>query len=120
MPPLPDEPSRIPSTAAVYHRLASPSQRDDIAALQENTGEIWGTYNRDMMGGQAPIPSVDAYVGPLPRGARGIEFVTDIPPDPHTPPHRVRWTGPRNGVIIEGSYAKIRVEVTRNTQRGDE
>lgn len=69
-------------TAAVYHRLASPSQPDDAAALQEATGEIWGSYNRDMMGGRAPFPLVDAYVGRLPAGARGIEFTTDVPPNP--------------------------------------
>jgi hypothetical protein len=120
MPPPPDEPSRIPGAAAVYHRLASPSQPDDVAALQEATGEIWGSYNRDMMGGRAPFPSVDAYVGPLPPGARGIEFTTDLPPNPHLPPYRARWTGPREGVIIEGDYAKIRVTVTKNSQRGGE
>ena len=117
MPSLPDEPSRIPGVGAVYHRLASPSQPDDIARLQERTGEVWGSYNRDLMGGRAPFPSVDAYVGALPAGARGIEFVTDVPPDPRSPPGRARWTGPRDGVIIEGDYAKIRVRVTRNTQR---
>jgi hypothetical protein len=119
MPPPPDEPSRIPGAAAVYHRVASPSQPVDIAAQQETTGEIWGRCNRDMMGGRAPFPSVDAYVGPLPPRVLGIEFVTDVPPDPHTPPWLARWTGPRNGVIIEGDYAKIRVRVTKNTQTAD-
>ena len=119
MPSPREEPSRTLAAAAVYHRLASPSQPADIAALQGASGEIWGSYNRDMMGGRASFPSVDAYVGPLPQGARGVEFVTDVSPDPHTPPWLARWTGPRDGVIIEGDYAKIRVEVTRNTQRAD-
>jgi hypothetical protein len=87
-----------------------------MARLQEASGEIWGTYDRDMMGGRSPFPSVDAYPGPLPAGQRGIEFVTSVPPDRDTPPYLVRWTGPRDGVTIEGDYAKIRVVVTRNTQ----
>jgi hypothetical protein len=119
MPSLPEEPSRTLAAAAVYHRVASPSQPDDIAAVQETTGEIWGSYNRDMMGGRSPVPSVDAYIGPMPLGVRGVEFITDVSPDPHTPPWLARWTGPRDGVIIEGDYAKIRVRVIRNTQRAE-
>src|SRR3954447_18375112 len=82
MPAVPDEPLRIVDRAAVYYRMESPSQRPSIAAVQEATGEIWGSYNRDMMGGRAPFPLVDAYVGRLPAGARGIEFTTDVPPNP--------------------------------------
>jgi len=103
----------------VYHRLESPSQSAEVAETQESSGEIWGTYNRDMMGCRSPFPSVDAYVGPLPKGARGIEFTSEIPPDPGTPPHLARWTKRRDGVIIEGDFARLRVRVTRNTQRGD-
>jgi hypothetical protein len=72
-----------------------------------------------MMGERSRFPSVDAYAGPLPSGARGIEFVTDVPPDRRTPPWLARWTGPRDGVIIDGDFAKIRVTVTQNTQRGN-
>jgi|SRR4051812_7121544 hypothetical protein len=104
--------------ARVYHRVQSPSQPPSVAALQEQTGEIWGSFNRDMMGGRSPFPSVDAYTGRLPEGKKGIEFTTDVPPDPNTPPRLARWTGPRDGVIIEGDYAKIRVTITRNTQDG--
>jgi hypothetical protein len=104
----------------VYHRKESPSQAAPLAALQERTGEIWGSYNRDVMGGRSPFPSVDAYVGPLPPGVRGIEFTTDVPPDRNTPPWLARWTGPRDGVIVEGGdYVRIKATVTRNTQRAD-
>ena len=102
----------------VYHRKQSPSQPSSLGALQQRTGEIWGSYNRDMMGGRSPFPSVDAYVGPLPDGERGIEFTTDVPPDRDTPPWFARWTGPRDGVIVEGDYAKIKAKVIRNTQDG--
>lgn len=85
--------------------------------MQEKSGEIWGTYNRDLAGGRTIFPSVDAYVGPLGMDERGIEFVTDVPPDPHTRPRFSRWTGPRPGVRIEGDYAKIKATVIRNAQR---
>jgi hypothetical protein len=103
--------------AAVYHRRQSPTQSAEMAALQESSGEIWGTYDR-VMGGRSPFLSVDAYVGPLPDGTKGIEFTTVVPADKNTPPRVARWTGPRDGVIVEGDYAKIKVTVTRNTQDG--
>lgn len=102
----------------VYHRVQSASQTPSVAAQQQRTGEIWGSYNRDLMGGRSPFPSVDAYVGPLREGEKGIEFTTDVPRDNNTPPSVARWTGPRDGVIIEGDYAKIRVVITKNTQDG--
>jgi hypothetical protein len=102
----------------VYHRKQSASQRPSVAAQQQRTGEIWGSYNRGVTGGQSPFRSVDAHVGPLPDGEKGIEFTAEVPPDGNTAPHRARWTGPRVGVIVEGDYAKIKVKVTRNTQDG--
>jgi hypothetical protein len=105
------------AAARVYHRRESPSQSASVAALQERTGEIWGSYDRDLVGGRSPFPSVDAYTGPLPLGVRGVEFTADVPPDRNTPLWLARWTGARDGVIVEGDYAKIKVTVTRNTQR---
>jgi hypothetical protein len=102
----------------VYHRKQSRTQTPEVARMQVLSGEIWGSYNRDLVGGRSMFPSVDAFVGPLPDDEPGIEFVTDVPPDPNTRPRFARWTGPRAGVWIEGDYAKIKAVVTRNTQRG--
>jgi hypothetical protein len=102
----------------VYHRVQSASQTPSLAAQQQRTGEIWGSYNRDMMGGRSPFPSVDAFPGPLPEGEKGIEFTTEVPRDSGTPSRVARWTGPRVGVIVEGDYARIRVAITKNTQDG--
>lgn len=107
-----------PLPPQVYHRKQSPTQTPETARLQEESGEIWGTYNRDLGGGRTVFPSVDAFVGPLAAGEAGIEFITDVPPDPHTRPKFARWTGPREGVRIEGDWAKIRVVVIRNAQQG--
>jgi hypothetical protein len=104
------------SQMPVYHRRESPTQTSADAARQVQSQEIWGTHNRDMMGGRSPMPSVDAFVGPLPAGTRGIEFETDVAPDPSTPPWHARWTGPREGVRIQADYARIAVRITRVTR----
>jgi len=55
-------------------------------------------------------------LGPLPLGARGMEFYTDTPHDAGCPPRVACWRGPRPGVRVEGSFANIRDVITRNTQ----
>jgi hypothetical protein len=94
-----------------FHRLESPTQTSVTASKQERSGEIWGRPNRG-----SAVPSVDAYQGPLSPGARGVEFTTDVPPNPWSPPGRARWYGDRPGVRNEGGYAKICGRVTKNTQ----
>ena len=74
--------------------------------MQEASGEIWGTYDT-VFGAPAVRPSVDAYVGPLPDEAAGIEFETDIEADVGLPPGRARWSGPRTGVEIREDWALI-------------
>jgi hypothetical protein len=95
----------------LYYRLESPTQTPEIARQQELSGEIWGRPPQ-----QSTIPAVQAYVGPLPSGARGVEFHTDTPQDPMCPPRVAYWRGPRKGVRVEDSFAKITVVVTKNTQ----
>ncbi len=87
-----------------------------VARSQEESGEIWGYPVR---GGIRP--RVRAWSGALPPGKRGIEFTTDVLPDPGGAPGRPEWSGPRPGVRIEADaagdpVAKIAVEVTKNTQ----
>jgi len=95
-----------------YHRVESSTQTVADAARQESTGEIWGRPPR--WGFQ---PKVKAFRGPLPRGTRGVEFETEIAPDRGCPPGLALWSGPRAGVVVEDDYARIKVRVTKNTQR---
>src|SRR5438105_15684426 len=95
----------------VYHRLESRTQTPEDARLQEQSQELWGRPARG-----SDILKVKAWTGPLPSGVRGIEFTTDVPPQRGCPPTRGCWIGPRPGVRVEGGYAKIRIQVTRNTQ----
>jgi hypothetical protein len=95
-----------------YHRLESPTQRPEIAALQVSTGEIHGRAPR-----WSDIPAVKAYRGRLPPGTRGVEFMTTITPysDPH--PRLVRWLIHTPGVLtVEDGVVAIPVIVTANTQ----
>ena len=97
-----------------FYRAESPTQTVDTAKLQVASGEIWGRAPR---GGA--FPAVQAYVGPLPDGERGIEFYTETKPDGwpgSAMAGHVYWRGPREGVRVEDDFAKIRVNITKNTQ----
>ncbi len=54
-------------------------------APQEANREIWGRTAKWSFG-----PSVKAYPGNLPD-RRGIEFTTDIEPNPNSAPNEARW-----------------------------
>jgi len=95
-----------------YHRIESPTQTSDDARRQQETGEIHGRPARG-----SDIPKVKAYIGKLGE-RRGIEFTTDVPPDPGCPPGQACWSGPREGVKVTDEHAKIKAVVTRNMQVG--
>ena len=70
----------VPAPAAFgpFCRVESPTQTANIAAEQEASGgELWGSIPR-----LGAVPQVKAYRGLLRDGERGIEFWTDVPPDP--------------------------------------
>ena len=96
---------------AVYHRRESRTQTRGDARKQESSGEIWGKT-----GFGRSYPSVKAVPGPLPPSQRGIEFETDIPPNRDPAPDWVEWSGPREGVVVEGEFAKIKVTIRKNSQ----
>lgn len=89
-----------------FYRTGS-TQDNATTQAQLESGEIWGKANRG-----TDEPSVDAWVGPLPAGTHGVEFYTDVPPSPGSPPDRARWRGPRPGVRIDGQWAKITATIT--------
>ncbi|MBS1955277.1 MAG: hypothetical protein JST89_13915 [Cyanobacteria bacterium SZAS-4] len=95
-----------------YHRLESPTQSPAVARTQETTREIWGKVNRGGM-----EPTVDAYRGPLPKTARGVEFMTDAVPRPGTGPVFRQWVQGTRGVRGDDTWSKIRVFFFRNGQK---
>lgn len=107
-----DTPMDNESCPAIYHRLESPSQTPEIAALQQASGQIWGAgaFN-------SGIPAVKAYVGPLPEGARGIEFTTVVRPKNNTAPGLALWYAGSPGVSVnKEGYAVIPAIIIKNTQ----
>lgn len=104
------------SDPVVYHKVETTTQTPETAAMQQRSGEIWGKEPR--LGGLGP--SVNAYVGPLPAGARGIEFTTSIPPGSALPfpGGLARWYGDRQpGVSInDQGFAVLPVTILKNTQ----
>lgn len=92
---------------ATYHRLASPSQTLADIEKQVQSLEIWGRPSRNLY--QSNIPKVKAFIGKLPKGSKGIEFKTNVPPDPQTPPNWAIWSGDRPGVKTEDGYAKLKI-----------
>ncbi|MDJ0897736.1 MAG: hypothetical protein QNJ55_02915 [Xenococcus sp. MO_188.B8] len=96
-----------------YYRVQTPTQTEQDIEMQINSLEIWGKAAQNVF--QSDIPKVKAYVGKIPEGKKGIEFTTNIPPDPNTPPHLAYWSGNREGVKTEGGYAKLKVlTITRH------
>src|SRR5205814_1762836 len=81
----------MPLRYGPYHRLESDTQSPETAASQVSSGEVWGKKPR--FGFERP--KVKAYAGPLPEGVRGIEFYTDVAPDPRCAPCCPLWSGPR-------------------------
>lgn len=62
---------------------------------------------------------VKAFDGPLPIRIRGIEWKTKTVPDPGPPGGGfmggIGWS-PKPGVRLDGEFAKMKVEITKNTQ----
>ncbi|ONF83288.1 SpvB/TcaC N-terminal domain-containing protein [Leptospira santarosai] len=115
-----DAPTKKPSTdqrkdpkLPIYHRLESPTQTPKTAKMQEQSGEIWG---KEASGSN--IKSVQAYTGPLPKGKRGVEFITDAKETSGSAPGQAKWLEGTPGVrpASNPDYVKINVRVTKNTQ----
>jgi hypothetical protein len=99
-----------------YHRLESPTQTSTDAQRQQATGEIWGKA-----ASFSNLPAVKAYQGPLPAGARGIEFTTSTAPTPGTStPTVAYWHIGTPGVrtLTSGGiqFAVISATITKVTQ----
>jgi RHS repeat-associated protein len=100
-----------------FHRLESPTQTPAVAALIEQSGELWGTSMRQVGGGRSMIPVAQAYTGPLPQGARGIEFYTTVAPASGSRPGAANWYRGTDGVDdIDDDWVSIPVQVIKNTQ----
>lgn len=79
----------------------------------ELSGLIGGRAARNVYAGDRA--AVKAFEGPLPESASGIEFWTDVRPDPGGPPGRASWSAGRNGVreLESGHLVVIPAKITK-------
>lgn len=95
-----------------FHRIFRPNEDPGATVRRiEGSGQLWGQSARNIYA--SDIPKVKAYAGPLPEGRFGYEFETDAEPDPYGVPMQPTWTGPREGVVVEDDWAKIKVTLTK-------
>ena len=85
-----------PARFGPFHRRSEP-QPDEVAKIA-TSDQIWGRARRNFYAGL--FPAVKAWDGPLPEDAIGVEFYTDVPPDPWSVPGWPEWTQGRPGVIM--------------------
>ena len=95
----------------IFYRVESPTQTAEDAARQEELREIRSAAKGSL------ASRIRAYTGRMPKGARGVEFDTDVPPDDGSPPGEARWTGPRLGIVVEDDVAKLSVSSVENRQK---
>lgn len=111
--------TRLPEphdSSTVYRRIWNArTQTDETAELQRDSGEVWGRTPR-----WSYEPKVQAYKGPLPEGQAGIEFTTEVPPDPQALPWEPSWSSSRDDVRLEHDFAKISVTVTKVVWKHDD
>jgi hypothetical protein len=94
-----------------YHRLNSSTQTKEDAIRQQASMRIEGFPARNTS--QSDIPKAKAYEGPLPEGAEGVEFTTEVDPDSGSRPGQPCWSGPRIGVTVEGDLASLEIKSIR-------
>ena len=98
---------------SLYYRAGNPRTQTD-----EDTRKIVAS---SVLRGYAPqgsdIPTVQAWPGTIPAGEYGLEFETDVSPDPRSSPGVPIWRAGSPGVRVgsdeRGPYAEITIRVTR-------
>jgi hypothetical protein len=81
-------------------------------------GRIWGRPRRNFFAGL--IPAVKAWEGPLPDGAIGVEFYTNVPPDPWSVPGWPEWTEAQPGVVTLEAKELVAIVVVVTMSRNAE
>lgn len=88
-----------------YHRF----QDADTSRMMVESGRVGGRAKRNIF--RSDFPMVKAYVGELPPGRRGIEFITDIAPD-GGPPGQAYWSAECEGVEVLEPNELVAIAVT--------
>jgi len=100
-----------------FHRRCEP-RPEEIAQIGAS-GQLWGRPRRNFFAGL--VPAVKAWDGPLPADAIGVEFYTEVAPDPWSISGWPEWTEGQPGVIVleDGELVAIPVvaTMTRDVER---
>lgn len=102
--------ARRPAQFGPFHRRCEP-QPEEVEKICAS-GQVWGRPRRNFFAGL--FPAVKAWEGALPADAIGVEFYTEVPPDPWSVPGWPEWTEGQDGVIVlaPGELVAIPVVVT--------
>lgn len=105
-----------PARFGPFHRRShhNPAENEQISS----SSRIWGRPRGNYFGGV--FPCVKAWDGGLPDGIVGVEFYTDIEPDPSAPPGWPEWTEGRPGVIVLEPGELVAIEVVVTMRRDSE
>ena len=105
-----------PARYGPFHRRShhNPTENGLIAA----SGQIWGKPRGGYFAGV--IPCVKAWSGPLPPEIVGVEFDTDVEPDPWSPPNWPEWSQGREGVIVLDRNELVAITVIVTIRRDAE
>lgn len=105
-----------PAQFGPFHRRSAPDPLEN--ELISVSGQVWGRPRRNYFAGL--IPTVKAWEGPLPEDIVGIEFYTDVEPDPWSVPGWPEWSPGRRGVIILERDELIAIPVVVTARRDKE
>ena len=106
----------MPARFGPFHRRSDPDPHEN--ELISTSDQVWGRPRRNYFAGL--VPTVKAWEGSLPEHIVGIEFYTDVEPDPWSVPGWPEWSQGRPGVIIleRDELVAIPVVVTKRRDRG--
>lgn len=105
-----------PARFGPFHRRSQhkPGENEEISASSQIFGRPRGNYFAGL------FACVKAWDGPLPDGIVGIEFYTEVEPDPSSPPGWPEWTEGRPGVIVLERNALVAIPVVVTMRRDTE
>jgi hypothetical protein len=99
-----------------FHRRSAHNPAEN--ELIVSSGVIWGRPPGNFFAGL--VPCVKAWDGPLPEGYVGVEFFTDVEPDPWSVPKAPEWSQGRPGVIILDRNELVAIPVLVTMRRDAE
>lgn len=104
---------RRPAKYGPFHRHHRTREENERIV---SSGEIWGRPSGNFYAGD--FPAVKAWDGALPEGIFGLEFYTDVEPDPTgSRPGWPEWSEGRPGVVTIERKQLVKIQVVISRRR---